>query len=200
MMMHITCPSGHSSTADDYCDQCGARIAPAVPDTTAPYEVVAPELERCPRCGTTPIDDDTFCESCGYRFDSSETTLLQWVVEISADRQQFERFAPEDVEFPSDDAQRTVQLSESNISIGRGNNSSIVCDDPAVSHSHATLVRQKSGAYAIHDLASTNGTRINDNPTPIPADTPVPISDGDRARIGAWTTLTFRAAPIQDAV
>jgi hypothetical protein len=192
-MMQVTCPSGHASAADDYCDQCGARIGAPIPDSTAPHEAVAPEVERCPRCGTMPIEDDSFCEKCGYRFGGSHTTVLEWEVLMTADRGQFERVAPGGVEFPSHSVERTVALSGSNMSIGRGNDNSIVCDDPAVSHSHATLVRQDSGAYAVCDLGSTNGTRINDDPTPIPADTPVPVSNGDRLRIGAWTTLTIRA-------
>ena len=67
-------------------------------------------------------------------------------------------------------------------------------DDPGISHLHAVLEQQGDGRYAVRDLGSTNGTSVNDEPEPVPADEPRPLSDGDRIRVGAWTTLTIRAA------
>jgi pSer/pThr/pTyr-binding forkhead associated (FHA) protein len=45
----------------------------------------------------------------------------------------------------------------------------------------------------VQDLGSTNGTTINDGADPIDADAPVPLGDGDRIHLGAWTTITLRA-------
>ncbi|MFG1793530.1 FHA domain-containing protein [Nocardia sp. NPDC049149] len=48
-----TCPEGHSSSALDYCDVCGAPMAP-----------VAAPVSRCPSCGAP--SGGRFCEVCGH--------------------------------------------------------------------------------------------------------------------------------------
>jgi hypothetical protein len=193
-MMQTICPSGHTSSASDYCDQCGARLMAAAPEPTAPHEVVARDPEPCPRCGTMKIDDDAFCENCGYRFGSDESTIVTWEVVVDADRRQFDRVEPEGVTFPTSTVLRTVPLSEAEIRIGRGADNAIACDDPAVSHAHAVLVRQHDGCYAVRDVGSTNGTRINDDPTPLLPEVLVSLANGDCVRVGAWTTVTIREA------
>lgn len=81
-----TCPAGHTSTATDYCDVCGARIdgaasAPSasVPSGSAPVTshlgTPAPGTpasgvpaagEACPDCGAPRTG--RFCEDCGYDY------------------------------------------------------------------------------------------------------------------------------------
>jgi pSer/pThr/pTyr-binding forkhead associated (FHA) protein len=65
--------------------------------------------------------------------------------------------------------------------------------DPGVSHAHAMLVAQAGATWAVVDLDSANGTYLNDDPDPIAANTPVPVTAGDRIHVGAWTTLTLRS-------
>jgi pSer/pThr/pTyr-binding forkhead associated (FHA) protein len=55
------------------------------------------------------------------------------------------------------------------------------------------LLRQDDGSYVLVDPGSTNGTTLNDDLTPIAVNVPVPVADGDRIHVGAWTTLTLRA-------
>jgi hypothetical protein len=67
-------------------------------------------------------------------------------------------------------------------------------EDPGVSHTHALLVAQPDG-WAVVDLESSNGTYVNDPESPpIPANTPIPVKDGDRVFVGAWTVLAIRSA------
>ncbi|HEY7175410.1 MAG TPA: FHA domain-containing protein [Micromonosporaceae bacterium] len=66
-------------------------------------------------------------------------------------------------------------------------------EDAAVSHAHALLVAQAAGGWAVVDLDSANGTYVNDATEPIAPNDPVPLADGDRVHVGAWTTLTLRA-------
>jgi hypothetical protein len=83
-----TCPSGHASVSDDFCDVCGVLIG-AAPELTfgggpgsggaaapdgaqaAGLTVVggAPPGEACPQCGVTRAGQ--FCESCGYDFSTA---------------------------------------------------------------------------------------------------------------------------------
>jgi hypothetical protein len=63
--------------------------------------------------------------------------------------------------------------------------------DPAVSHLHAQFLRLADGSWAVVDLNSANGTRINGAADPIPAETEVPVAAGDRIHLGVWTTLTI---------
>jgi hypothetical protein len=63
--------------------------------------------------------------------------------------------------------------------------------DPAVSHAHAMLVAQPDGGWALVDLGSANGTYLNDGADAIEQNVPVPLSDGDRIHLGAFSTLTL---------
>jgi FHA domain/zinc-ribbon domain len=73
------CPSGHESTASDYCDVCGLAMpeagnepvaagTPAEPSSDAPAAGAPsdPAAITCPSCGATNAADALFCEVCGY--------------------------------------------------------------------------------------------------------------------------------------
>ena len=68
-------------------------------------------------------------------------------------------------------------------------------EDTAISHLHAVLVRAPDGSYSVVDPGSTNGTTLNDDPTALAVNSPVPLADGDRIHLGAWTTITIHARP-----
>lgn len=88
-----TCPSGHPSESDDWCDECGLRIvappassAPPLPPPPGPPGLPAPPgppahvfsaapgggagagAETCPECGTPREAQAVFCEECRYNF------------------------------------------------------------------------------------------------------------------------------------
>jgi hypothetical protein len=65
--------------------------------------------------------------------------------------------------------------------------------DPAISHLHAQLLRGANGSWTLVDLNSANGTRLNDDPAPIAAETEVPVKAGDRIHLGVWTTIALEA-------
>jgi hypothetical protein len=84
-----TCPAGHESASDDYCDTCGRRMGGAQPASAQPAGRPSPSgqpgspggaapsgaltaretsrpSEPCPNCGTGRSGQ--FCEACGFDF------------------------------------------------------------------------------------------------------------------------------------
>jgi pSer/pThr/pTyr-binding forkhead associated (FHA) protein len=55
---------------------------------------------------------------------------------------------------------RTFELAEEHVTVGRLKDNSICLDDGAISSHHAELTR-KGEDYVVRDLNSTNGTRVN---------------------------------------
>jgi len=212
------CPNGHLSSTDDFCDVCGASLrgAPgADPSAGADLEQVsetAPSLpaEPCPRCSALRSDSDRFCESCGYDFVNAQALEAAastgeggagWVLAVEADRAYFERHAGSGIDFPAYYPPRRFSLEAEEVAIGRtsasrGTEPQIDLagspGDPGVSHLHAVLLRQPDGTYMLLDPGSSNGTTLNDDPSPIAAGVPVALADGDRIHLGAWTTLTVK--------
>jgi hypothetical protein len=162
----------------------------------------APRAEPCPQCGASRSGDDRFCEGCGYDFVSGAPVgVAAWEAVTAADRDYFDRYAVEGLTFPSTYPERRFPLTGEAMRIGRGRSRpgeqvpeidlASSPEDPGISHMHAVLRRQADGSYAVLDLGSTNGTLVNDDPAPIGAGVEVPLVDGDRIRVGAWTTITL---------
>jgi len=65
----VRCPAGHQSKATDYCDVCGAVIAPAgaaaAPAAPAaePPSSVTEAAVRCPHCQDLNLASALFCDS-----------------------------------------------------------------------------------------------------------------------------------------
>jgi hypothetical protein len=165
---------------------------------TAPSEV----REPCPVCGAPRSGDDRYCEGCGHDFLAPPLSARGWEAVVNADRSQFERMQTEGITFPVDYRERRFALNAAAMRIGRRRGQSGeptpeidltgVPQDPGISRLHAVLERRPDGGYAIRDLGSTNGTTLNDDPVPLGQETAVQLADGDRIRLGAWTTITVR--------
>jgi len=184
-----TCPSGHDSVATDFCDICGHQLGEVVA-----VVVAEPAETACPSCGEAM--SGRFCESCGYDVVAGGTG---WIAVVAADRAYFDTVssADEEITFPTAYPERAVQLRPGEVRIGRrsrsrGLNPEIdLSEDPGVSHLHAVLRTVPNGGWELTDAGSTNGTTVNDDPDVI--ETAVPVRDGDRIHVGAWTTITLRA-------
>lgn len=213
--MTVACPRGHQSETTDYCDQCGALIAGGAPSggtggrSTQVLPVVeeadtspAARREPCPACGARRSGDDRYCESCGYDFLAPPPPTATWEAIVTADRDQFDRLAVAGVSFPADYPERRFALADGEIRIGRSRGHpdeqapeidlAAAPADPGVSRLHAMLERCGDGGIVVRDLGSTNGTMVNDELLPIAPQTAIPLADGDRVRVGAWTTITVR--------
>ncbi|MEU9103609.1 FHA domain-containing protein [Streptomyces xanthophaeus] len=130
-----------------------------------------------------------------------------WTATIGPDRSYFmammQRSGPEaaGLNLPAYSPEQHLPLSGGQITIGRRRAStgespdidlSVPPEDPGVSHQHAVLVQQPDLSWAVVDQNSTNGTTINGGEDPIQPYVPIPLSDGDRVHVGAWTTITIR--------
>jgi hypothetical protein len=199
-----TCPKGHPSTTDDFCDTCGAKIAGSAAEPTA--------SSSCPHCGAPTGGTSRFCEDCGFDHSTGkvpdvvapatvpQTATTGWTVTVAVDRDYFEDNEIEGVEFPADTPPRTVPLPPPQVRIGRASASKgtrpeidLTDTDPGVSHSHALLTLNVDGVWLVTDQGSTNGTYLNDEQQPLPAGRTRPLTDGDQVHVGAWTTITLHA-------
>src|SRR5699024_7199286 len=89
-----TCPEGHQSASDDYCDVCGSPIedpsgstpGPGTAAASAPAQPSggpAPATVACPNCQSENVPDALFCEACGYDF-TTGTMPRPWVSPFAA--------------------------------------------------------------------------------------------------------------------
>jgi pSer/pThr/pTyr-binding forkhead associated (FHA) protein len=122
---------------------------------------------------------------------------------VTADRDYFEDVVRESgpdaaLEFPAYCPERRFPLSEREVRIGRrsesrGLNPEIDLTgppaDPGVSRLHAVLIAGENGTWSVLDPGSANGTLVNGGE--LMAGQPVPLREGDRVNLGAWTLLVI---------
>ncbi|MFW6119058.1 MAG: sigma 54-interacting transcriptional regulator [Planctomycetota bacterium] len=78
---------------------------------------------------------------------------------------------------------RTVELAQTDFTLGRDPANDIVIEDPKASRFHAAVVLKGEGSYVLRDLGSSNGTLVNG------ADVfRHVLRPGDRVGIGEWET------------
>ncbi|MGW2447210.1 FHA domain-containing protein [Streptomyces sp. NPDC001675] len=143
----------------------------------------------------------------GHGFPQAPQGPATWTATIGPDRDYFmammQRSGPEaaGLNLPAYSPEQQRTLTGNQITIGRRRHStgdtpdidlSVPPEDPGVSHQHAVLVQQPDGNWAVVDQNSTNGTTVNGSDEPIQPFVPVPLQDGDRVHVGAWTTITVR--------
>jgi pSer/pThr/pTyr-binding forkhead associated (FHA) protein len=132
-----------------------------------------------------------------------------WTAVVRADRAWYDEVRRQRgpdvdrVEFPRYCPDRRFVLTGGQVAIGRrsrsrGTNPEIDLSgpplDPGVSAQHALLVAGPDGGWELVDLDSTNGTSVGGSAQLIAPHTPVRLADGDRIRLGAWTTITVEVA------
>ncbi|WP_445524535.1 FHA domain-containing protein [Streptomyces cyslabdanicus] len=143
----------------------------------------------------------------GPAFPQQPQQPATWTATIGPDRDYFlammQRSGPEatGLNLPAYSPEQQRTLSGNQVTIGRRRHSTgdtpdidlaVPPEDPGVSHQHAVLVQQPDGSWAVVDQNSTNGTTVNGSEDPIQPFVPIPLQDGDRVHVGAWTTITVR--------
>ena len=130
-------------------------------------------------------------------------TPTTWNVEVAADQTYYDRMwiartlSGHSLAFPLYSDLRRFPLAGNQMRIGRqsaarGLEPEIDLTgppaDPGVSRLHAVLIAAPDGTWALLDPGSANGTLVNGRKIAI--GDPVPLHDGDRINLGAWTVIT----------
>ena len=137
----------------------------------------------------------------------SQYTPAAWSAVVSCDRAYYESVQAASgpdaaaVPFPSYYAERRFRLAGGQMRIGRRSVSRGIDPeidltgppaDPGISRLHAVLIAMPDGSWAVLDPGSANGTLVNG--TEVPTGVQVPLRDGDRINLGAWTAITVHRA------
>ena len=135
---------------------------------------------------------------------SSSAAPGTWTAVVAADRAYFESVqAASDQDaaslvFPAFLPERRFPLTGAEVRIGRRSVSRHVEPeidltgppiDTGVSRLHAVLIAGPDGNWSVVDAGSDNGTVVNGKD--VPPGEAVPLRDGDRIHLGAWTVITI---------
>jgi FHA domain len=202
------CPGCGFPQVGRFCEGCGydfatgTRPAGAEPASAEPAsaEPAGADPAGADRAGADPA-------GAGLAAAEADPAEAGWTAVVTADRDHFDATVARggldagDLSFPPYCPERSFPLSGEQIRIGRRSVSRGLAPeidltgpplDPGVSHLQVLLLRRPDGSWQVVDPGSANGTLINDAANPIGTNVPVPVSDGDRIHVGAWTTITLR--------
>jgi len=132
-------------------------------------------------------------------------TPTTWSVVVTSDRMYYEQMQQKraitgsNVAFPAISTERRFELGGKQMRIGRRSAArgvepeidlSAPPVDPGISRLHALLLPAADGSWTVLDPGSANGTLLNGQEI-APGDL-IPLHDGDRINLGAWTAITLR--------
>jgi hypothetical protein len=189
-----------------FCESCGYDFqtgqlpaAPTVAPASGPDPAGGPPPAPASSGDAPSPATGAFPSPAG---DASAASSGAWWATVEADRAYYDRFsAGGPVDYPDQPpSPQSIPLLSATVSLGRRSRSrgtspeidlSGPPEDPAVSHAHASLVRQPDGSFSLVDNGSTNGTRVNDEEDLIGVNVPRPLKSGDRIYLGAWSRVTI---------
>ena len=172
----------------------GGYSSAQAPPPPPPAPPPAPPLQPVPSAPAAPASPS---------MSSFPYPQATWTAVVGADRAYYEQVqtvtGPEGaaVTFPSYCAERRFQLVGNQMRIGRRSLSRGLAPeidltgppaDPGISRLHAVLIATPDGNWAVLDPGSVNGTLVNGSE--IRVGDQVPLHDGDRINLGAWTAIT----------
>ncbi|WP_232835490.1 FHA domain-containing protein [Actinocorallia populi] len=167
----------------------------------------------CPECALP--GEGRFCEGCGHDFATGvpgprpaapEDFRSRWYVVISTDPEYHRRIlaesGPDAGRLPAPQGRPGLSspLTGGRVLLGRRStlrgtvpdiDLAVPTRDPAVSRTHAVLI-SRDGRWCLVDPGSANGTRLNAGSAPVAVGAEIPLHEGDRIHVGAWTTLELR--------
>jgi hypothetical protein len=194
---HMTGPMPAVSGAGFRVGEPAARLAPrsgSVSSLSVSPGLVVPVAPPAPANSPAPSAPLT----------KTMTSLpATWTVLVSADRAYYDRviernLAGSAIAFPGQPAQRRIPLAGNRMRIGRRNPARFLQPeidladqptDPGISRLHAVLIAGRNGTWSLLDTGSANGTLLNGRE--IAVGELIPLHDGDRINLGAWTAITL---------
>ena len=203
------CPRCGTPRTGQFCEACGfnfagPRFVPAGPSAARrPPPVLRHPLRPTARSPSRPFRPARRPRRHPPSMSSFPYPQATWTAVVGADRAYYERVqavtGPEGaaVTFPSYCAERRFQLVGNQMRIGRRSVSRGLAPeidltgppaDPGISRLHAVLIATPDGSWAVLDPGSANGTLVNGSEIGIGDQ--VPLHDGDRINLGAWTAIT----------
>ena len=195
------CPQCDSpKTPGAFCEVCGYNFASGAPPQSTGSASQPPPSGPSHSLNPSPATHSTSATAPPISADA-------WTAVVAADRGYYETMQAAtggdgaDIPFPPYCPERRFQLAGSEMRIGRRSPSRGLepeidltgpPTDPGISRLHAVLIATPDGAWAVLDPGSANGTQVNG--TDIPTSRQIPLHDGDRISLGAWTTITIHTA------
>jgi hypothetical protein len=209
------CPRCGVMRAGQFCESCGYDFTLAAPDTYGPdaYPLAppappppmppSPPPSAPPSSPPGPLPPGPGPQAPpSFPARPAAAADAEWTAVVSADRAYYDAVQAEGgpdaagIAFPAYFPQRRFRLAGTEVRIGRHSPSSgidpeidlsVPPADPGVSRLHAVLLKSPDGTWSVIDPGSANGTAVNGSE--IPQGQPVPLRDGDRVHLGAWTEL-----------
>ena len=214
------CPRCGTARSGQFCEACGYKFdalqpswssappspqppppppqpPPPSPQPPPPSPQSAPSAPAAPPVQSAPSVPPT------QAVPGSPPGQAVWTAVVTPDRDYYERVRAEsgpewdEVTFPAYCAERRFRLTGNQMRIGRRSVSRGLEPeidltgppaDPGISRLHAVLIAAPDGNWEVLDPGSANGTLVNGNE--VPTDSHVPLHDGDRINLGAWTAIT----------
>ena len=210
-----SCPRCGAARSGRFCESCGFDFEAAVAPAASVAASAAPggeagsgdrsiEGANVPLSGTGPGPPPAGpALADGGPAPASKPA---WTAMVASDRAYFENVVAAGgpdaaaVEFPGYTPERRFRLAGPEMRIGRRSVSRGLepeidltgpPTDPGISRLHAVLFAEPDGSWTILDPGSENGTLVNDRE--ITAGVRLPLHDGDRIHLGAWTVITIQA-------
>jgi hypothetical protein len=206
------CPNCGTPRTGRFCEGCGLDYnsgrLPGGGSALSPPTVAAPgsyDLQASSASPASPcMPDAPYAQPDAA---GQPSWGAAWSAVVSADRTYYDNVrrasgpGAQGIDFPVYAAERRFSLAGAQMRIGRHSASRGLYPeidltgpptDPGISRLHAVLIAQPDGGWAGRDPGSANGTMVNG--AEIPVNQQVPLRDGDRINLGAWTAITVKNA------
>jgi FHA domain-containing protein len=209
------CPGCGAARSGRFCESCGFGFeapgspAASVAASAAPREEAGSgdrpiEGVNVPLSGTGPGQPSAAPALAGSAAPGTSKPAA-WTAMVASDRAYFENVVAAGgpdaaaVEFPGYTPERRFRLGGPEMRIGRRSVSRGLepeidltgpPTDPGISRLHAVLFAEPDDSWTILDPGSENGTLVNGKE--ITAGVRLPLHDGDRIHLGAWTVITIQ--------
>jgi hypothetical protein len=202
-------PAGAAAAPAPLPHAGASPTAPALPRPTG---------SSCPVCGEPRVSDARFCEVCRYDFVArkagpppaapaqaspapanspspappAEGPRWRLVVTVDASLDT----EPDPAASPPNEPERMFPVEQDELLVGRRDDRqqirpAVPLHDPGASRRHAKVMRNADGSLSLHDLGSTNGTKINGQD--VVSGALRALAEGDEITLGRWTRIRVEA-------